>query len=193
MTTDGTALSQPLRRDAAENRAKLINAAREVFSARGTDASLEAIAALAEVGIATLYRRFPTREDLLASIINEELDEYISALEHALLEPNAWTGFEYFLKRMFELQARHPGLCHAPFMHLPNATELEKGRSRMTRMTDELIQRAKEQGTLRSGITTQDVMLAGWGNAGVITNSGHAEPEAQQRYLQLILGAMRTT
>ena len=184
------ATTEGLRRDASENRTKILDAARHVFADHGTDAPLEAIATEAGVGIATLYRRFPTREDLLATIVGEELEAYLRVLQEALGRDDAWEGFSSFLERMFELQARHPGLCHAPFMQLPNADAIDEGRARMLRMTEELIERAKDQGSLRPDVTGQDVMLAGWGNTGVITNAEVA-PEALKRYLALILDAFR--
>lgn len=63
----------PLRADAARNRARILEAAEAVFVERGADASLEEVAKRANVGIGTLYRRFPTREDLLAAVSDERL------------------------------------------------------------------------------------------------------------------------
>jgi|SRR5580765_1903601 len=74
----GTATAQtaarPLRADAARNRALLLSAARDAFTERGADASLEAIARRAEVGVGTLYRHFPTRQDLLEAVYVEEVE-----------------------------------------------------------------------------------------------------------------------
>src|SRR3954465_15333718 len=67
------AKAPPLRADAARNRERILAAAEEVFLELGADASLEEVARRAEVGIGTLYRRFPTREDLLAAANNERL------------------------------------------------------------------------------------------------------------------------
>lgn len=180
-----------LRKDAAENRARLLDAARRVFATHGTDVPLETIAAEAGVGIATLYRRFPTREDLLAAIIREELDDYLEALEETLSRDDAWEGFSLFLEQMFQLQIRHPGLCHAPFAQLPDVQSIDEGRARMMRLTEELIDRAKQDGTLRPDVTAEDVMLAGWGNTGIIANATKASPDAFRRYLGFILDAFR--
>lgn len=185
----GEATTTCLRKDAAENRTKLLDAARSVFAVHGTDAPLETIAAEAGVGIATLYRRFSTREDLLAAIVREELDEYLRVLEEALGRDDAWEGFSLFLERMFQLQVRHPGLCHAPFVQLPDARSIEAGRARMMRLLQELVDRAKQHGTLRPDVTVEDVMLAGWGNTGIIANATEASPDAFRRYLGFILDA----
>ncbi|SEV91569.1 TetR/AcrR family transcriptional regulator [Luteibacter sp. 329MFSha] len=74
MSTDSPPIEEtPLRADAARNRERILEAADEVFSERGADASLDDIARRAKVGIGTLYRRFPTRDALLAALCNDRL------------------------------------------------------------------------------------------------------------------------
>ena len=76
MTVDqGTAAARPLRADARRNRDAIVRAAREVFELEGVLASLDGIALRAGVGNATLYRHFPSREDLLAAVMESDLDE----------------------------------------------------------------------------------------------------------------------
>jgi len=81
-----TARHQPprrLRADAARNRDAIVAVARDVFAEQGLEAPLEVIAARAGVGIATLYRRFPTREKLVAAALTEKVAEYAEAAEQA--------------------------------------------------------------------------------------------------------------
>lgn len=59
------------RRDAARNRARIVDAAREAFTAHGLDVPLDTVAKTAGVGAGTLYRHFPTREDLVAAVLEE--------------------------------------------------------------------------------------------------------------------------
>src|SRR5208282_6134605 len=82
-----TARHQPprrLRADAARNRAAIVAVARDVFAEQGLEAPLETIAARADVGIATLYRRFPTREKLVAAALVDKIAAYEQAAEQAL-------------------------------------------------------------------------------------------------------------
>jgi len=79
--------SRRLRADAARNRAAIVSVASDVFAEQGLEAPLEAIAARAGVGIATLYRRFPTREKLVAAALVEKVSEYAEATEPGLTEP----------------------------------------------------------------------------------------------------------
>jgi AcrR family transcriptional regulator len=76
---------QPVRRDARRNREKLIAAAQAAFAAAEGPVSLEAIARQAGVGIGTLYRHFPTREDLVDAVYATELDA-VTASVPALLD-----------------------------------------------------------------------------------------------------------
>ena len=79
-----------LRADAARNRDAIVAVARDVFAEHGLEAPLEAIAARAGVGIATLYRRFPTREKLVAAALVEKVAEYTEAARQALAAPDPW-------------------------------------------------------------------------------------------------------
>ena len=79
--------SRRLRADAARNRAAIVAVARDVFAEQGLEAPLEAIAARAGVGIATLYRRFPTREKLVAAALTEKVAEYAEAAERPWPSP----------------------------------------------------------------------------------------------------------
>src|SRR5471030_2383296 len=89
---------RPLRADARENYDKLIAAAREVFAEEGSGASLEEIARRAQVGIATLYRRFPTRQDLLEATYLEEVEAISnSAADFADMSP--WDALAGWLRR----------------------------------------------------------------------------------------------
>ncbi|HYB18593.1 MAG TPA: helix-turn-helix domain-containing protein, partial [Streptosporangiaceae bacterium] len=73
-----------LRADAARNRDAIVAVARDVFAEQGLEAPLEAIGARAGVGIATLYRRFPTRKEPAAAALVNEVAEYVDAARQAL-------------------------------------------------------------------------------------------------------------
>src|SRR6266498_1487574 len=99
-----------LRVDAERNRAAILAAAREVFAEQGLEAPLEEIALRAGVGIATLYRRFPARAQLVAAALIEKVTQYAEAAEQALAAPDPWAGFASFVEGICELQADDRGL-----------------------------------------------------------------------------------
>ncbi|MEV4110805.1 helix-turn-helix domain-containing protein [Nonomuraea sp. NPDC049695] len=104
MTTDA---SPRLRADAARNAERILRAAREVYADLGPDASLEEIARRAAVGARTLYRRFPTKADLVRAVLDQTLAEEISpAIEQALNDENPKRGLATLLEAALSLAAR---------------------------------------------------------------------------------------
>ena len=69
--------TKTLRRDAAQNRQRLLDAAEQVFAERGLEASVDEVARVAGVGMGTLYRRFPTKEALIAELVRELLEDVL--------------------------------------------------------------------------------------------------------------------
>src|SRR3546814_20950840 len=82
-----------LRADAARNREAIVEAARAVFADQGLDAPLDEIAKRAATGNATLYRRFPTRADLVAAVFAERMAAHVDAVAGALGDHHPWNGF----------------------------------------------------------------------------------------------------
>src|SRR5687767_4321657 len=114
-----------LRRDAERNRRRLLDAARQVFAELGLEAPLEEIARRAGVGIATLYRRFPTRSALIEALFVEQAEEYVRASEAALAADDAWEGFARFVERICEMQAEDRGFTDVLTATFPAAPGLE--------------------------------------------------------------------
>src|SRR5215469_17422896 len=104
----------------------ILAAAKEIFAERGIEASLEEIAARARVGIATLYRRFPSRQHLVAAALVEKVAKYAEAAEAALAIPDAWAGFCSYVKTICELQAGDRGLADLLSMTLPADEDVER-------------------------------------------------------------------
>src|ERR1700745_1045624 len=117
-----------LRADAERNRVALLDAAREVFAEQGLEAPLEEIALRAGVGIATLYRRFPTRGQRVAAALVDKIAQYAEAAEQALAIPDPWAGFASFVERICELQADDRGLSDLLSMTLPTDDRIEQLR-----------------------------------------------------------------
>src|SRR5690349_13283257 len=95
-----------LRADAERNRRHLVEAARLVLAERGLEAPLDEIAKRAGVGNATLYRRFPSRGELIAAVFGDTLRDVVAATARALAEPDPWTAFAGHLEFLCGLQAQ---------------------------------------------------------------------------------------
>jgi len=182
-----------LRADATRNRVAILAAARQVFAEQGLRAPLEEIARRADVGIATLYRRFPTRERLVAAALIEKLTQYEGAACQALAEPDPWDGFAGLVRRICELQANDRGLSDLLSMTLPASEDVEQLRAKAHGHVAELVSRAKAAGRLRPDFAPEDLLLVLIANAAVSHVTGPDAPEAWRRFVELILDAFQYT
>ena len=89
-----TSAPMTLRADAERNRVRIVEAARRVVSRDGAEARIDAIAREAGVGVGTVYRRFPTKEELVASVLEEFAAATLEGISAAAEERAAWTAFE---------------------------------------------------------------------------------------------------
>ncbi|HTY96556.1 MAG TPA: helix-turn-helix domain-containing protein, partial [Solirubrobacteraceae bacterium] len=96
---------RPLRKDAERNRQRILDAAAELFTQRGLEVTLNDIAHHADVGVGTVYRRFPDKEQLIDALFEDRLLRFVGLAEECLADPDPWSGFVGFLERGFELQA----------------------------------------------------------------------------------------
>jgi AcrR family transcriptional regulator len=180
-----------LRADAERNRERILAAAREVFAERGLDAPFEAIAQRAGVGQATLYRRFPRRQDLIVACFAPKLAEYAAAVEEALAATDAWTGFCAFVEHVCAMQAADQGVQDVLTTTFPTDRAVEAQRAHAFERLTELIRRAQAQGGLRADFVPEDVVLLLMANAGVVRAMRDAAPNASRRFVGLMLDALR--
>jgi AcrR family transcriptional regulator len=180
-----------LRADAERNRAAIVAVARDVFAEQGLEAPLETIAARAGVGIATLYRRFPTREKLVAAALVGKVTEYAEAAGQALAAADPWIGFAGFVRRICELQAGDRGLSDLLSMTLSADEQVEQLRSTANDQVMALIERAKAEGGLRGDFVGEDLVLLLIATAAVMHVTQADAPGAWRRFVALALDAFR--
>jgi AcrR family transcriptional regulator len=187
----GSGGARGLRADAERNRAAILAVARDVFAEQGLEAPLEVIAARAGVGIATLYRRFPTREKLVAAALVEKVALYAQAAEQAVEIPDPWAGFSGFVQRICELQACDRGLGDLLSMTLPADEQIEQLRRSANGHVITLIERARASGTLRADFVGEDLLLLLIATAAVMQVTRADAPDAWRRFVALALDAFR--
>ena len=180
---------RPLREDAVRNRAALLAAARDVFAEQGLGAPLEVIARRAGVGIATLYRRFPRREQLVAEALLETVARYADAAEQALANPDPWSGFAGFVERICTLQTNDRGLSDLLSMSLPAGERAEELRRLANARAVELVDRAKSAGRLREDFVGEDLLFLLMANAAILHLTRRDAPDAWRRFVALMLDA----
>jgi AcrR family transcriptional regulator len=169
-----------LRADARRNLERVLDAATEVFAASGPDASIDEIARLAGVGHGTVFRRFPTKDDLMFAVIERHVDELCGYAREALAADDPGQAFFDFVWRVAELNMSTPGL-HRCVVHCgdkPGAAELEQ-------LADRVVARAQRAGVVRRDVKAQDVRLL---VRSALTNA----PAGQwRRYLGVVLDGLR--
>jgi AcrR family transcriptional regulator len=180
-----------LRADAARNREAIVEAARAVFAEQGLDAPLDEIAKRAGTGNATLYRRFPTRGDLVAAVFADRMAEHVAAVEAGLADDDPWNGFASYLRAVGVMQARDRGIADLVTMHV-SAPEIEELRVRAYDGLIRLVARAHEAGVLRADFTDQDVVLLLMANAGLVERAHGISARASARLVHVLLDGFRT-
>ncbi|WSQ06977.1 TetR/AcrR family transcriptional regulator [Streptomyces sp. NBC_01231] len=184
--TDNTT-AQPLRSDAERNRGRIIAAARTVFGRDGLNASMASVAREAGVGIATIFRRFPSKEELVAAVFSDRMDAYADAVAAALDDPDPWHGFTGYIETACAMQAADYGFADVLTMTFPTAKALEKRRDEAYEAMVRLIDRTKAAGRLREDFHPSDLVLIHMANAGVVNATGEAAPDAWRRVVALLI------
>ncbi|MGX1675528.1 TetR/AcrR family transcriptional regulator [Streptomyces sp. NPDC055400] len=180
---------QPLRTDAERNRERLLAAARQVFCQQGLDVPMAAIARQAGVGIATLYRRFPTREDLIGAVFADRMDAYADAITEALADPDPWHAFAAYIERICAMQAADRGFADLLTLTFPTAKALEAKRAEAYEGWLELIKRAQGTGRLRPDFSPQDLPVLLMANAAIIAATDDTAPDTWRRHVTYMLQA----
>ena len=185
---------RPLRRaDAEQNRQKVLRAASALYAARGLDVSLNEIAKSAGVGLATLQRNFPHREDLVVAVFTSQVSAYADAAEKAFQNPDPWEGFAEFVQAVFAMQCGDHGFAAVLTAVLPPDTELHRARLRAYRGFSKLVRRAKNAGVLRPDFSPHDLPLFLLANAGVVGGTGAVAAKASRRLAAFLLQSCRAT
>src|SRR5258708_2350041 len=151
-----------MRRDAVANRQRLLDAAAQVFAERGLEAGVEEIARVAGVGLGTLYRRFPTKDALIAALVHDMMATMLRLAREASERPDG-TGLEYFLEAASAYQAAHRG-C------LPRLWEIgtaDNSVPAVRRRIAGMHATARSQGRVRADIASTDLSVTFWASPGV--------------------------
>lgn len=151
--------SRKLRTDSIRNRERLLEAATQVFSVGGPQASLEAVARQAGVGIGTLYRHFPTREALFEAVYRHEVDHLGELAEQLARDSDTVEALRKWLHANVRLVATKKGMVEAFQLVAHGSTELKAySFERLTNAIGLLLDRGVAAGELRSDITAEDLL-----------------------------------
>ncbi|UZG52696.1 TetR/AcrR family transcriptional regulator [Rhodococcus opacus] len=175
-----------LRRDAAENRQRLLDAAAAVFSARGLDVGVDEIARVAGVGIGTLYRRFPTKDALISELVRQVLEDFLALARDAASAPEG-AGLEQVLYGSGAILASNRG-CLSRMWNDDQTTVL---RNEYRRILFELLTQAKQHGRIREDATDADLDLIFWSLRGVVATTRGVTDTGWRRILAVMIAGLR--
>lgn len=182
---------KPLRADAERNRVRILAAAKAVFAKSGLGASLDDIAAEAGVGVGTVYRRFPDKESLVDALFEEKIDGMTQLATEALEQDDPWEGFEMFMRGVCGSQATDRGLKEVLLHRGRGRERVAQAREKITPIALELMQRAKDDGTLRRDIEQFDIPIINMMIGFAAEATAGISDEYWQRPLQVVLDGLR--
>jgi AcrR family transcriptional regulator len=172
--------------EAARNDAGVLAAARVVFATHGPEASVTRIADQAGVGIGTLYRRFPSKEELLQYLSRASLDEQIAEADAAAAETDAWTALARFITRAVEVRAGALSALAGRFHPRPETVTLAQLAHERV---EALVSRAQDSGKLRSDVTSTDIHHL----VAMFSRRAAEDGHQYRRLLAIALSGLRST
>jgi AcrR family transcriptional regulator len=191
LPSEGEAVvARVLRADARRNREAVMAAAKKLFADQGLEAQMPDVARRAKVGVGTVYRHFPTKDDLIVALVAERFERLAAKAREALEAEDAWEGVADFIRFAAQLQADDRGLCEV----MGSRPEVMDGAARgagLPELCERLVKRAQQSGQLRPDLTWEDIPMIACG-LGRITQAD-VGPVAGRwpRLVEIILDGLR--
>lgn len=185
------ALPHVLRSDARENRDRILEAAREIFAESGLDVTMRQIARRAAVGPATLYRRFPSKQDLIHAAFRKELVNCQTIVDRGAADADAWQGLCAVIEQITVLNAHNQGFTDAFLDDHPGEFDFAEHRRGMLRQLSALIRRAQGAGALRTDFTIDDFVLILLAGRALARTPLASRGDAARRFAALAIEGLR--
>ena len=182
---------RPLRRDAERNRQRILDAARVVFADRGLSGSHDDIAREAGVGVGTVYRRFPDKEELIDALFEERIQEIADVARAATDHPDPWEALVGFIMRTQELQSQDRGLKELILGGSRGAQRAAAARSLIAPLAAQVLERAKDAGVVRSDIELTDLPLIQLAVGTIAEASRDVAPDVWRRMMTIVIDGLR--
>lgn len=180
----------PARKDAARNRARLLEAAQQLFESEGLTVTLKDVARQAGVGVGTVYRHFPTKDELVAALFAKQLEREIDRARATAQDGDAWSALVRYLEETMRIQASNRGLralmCPAGSIY-PSVREC---KAVVNPYVAQVVDLAHAQGTLRIDCTARDITYLQVALVGIMDASPNA-PQMYRRHLEFFLDGIR--
>jgi len=184
-------MSQMHRADARSNRDRLLAAARETFAAAGIEAPMREVARRAGLGVATLYRHFPTRTDLVTAVLAERVDACAERMRQALEDPDPWRALSGVVLEFADRQIHDRALNEVLLGPGDLSAAFRGQRLEHARALNVLVVRARAAGLLRDGVGADDVRAGLIAIASLRRLPPTTNPQVIGKLADLILAGLR--
>ena len=185
------ASSRGLRKDALLNRERLLHAASELFAEHGLNVTLNDIAHHAGVGVGTAYRRFANKEEIIDALFEQRLGEVADVAKESLHQKDAWEGLVMFMERALHMRHGDRGLNQIMNNPALGDTRVALARDQVAPLLTALVERAKQQGSVRPDFDQTDIIFVQLGLSAILDASRNLAPELYRRYLTMFLDGIR--
>jgi AcrR family transcriptional regulator len=185
-------MEKVLRSDARRNLELILQAAAEAFAEQGLEVGVADIAKRAGVGTATIFRRFPSKDDLIAAVVLARMEDIVRAAEECAELPGGIDAVRRFFAIATEFQVRDRGLMESiDKRRFADDPRFEEQRDRVFAAIEALVRRAQETGELRADVSPADipVLLHGVCSGAMLASGG--QPELWRRYMDLVVDGLR--
>ena len=177
---------RPLRRDAEVNLSRILVAARDVFAEEGYDASMEGIAARADVGVGTLYRRFPNKADLLNAVVEAAHVRKRQIAEAVLTDVAPEDGVFEFVRRCIAVPS-----CWRATISAPPWRTTGTGLGQTAPLLEEILRRSQRAGSVRPDIEVADIVVVLMAVRSITDVCDTKSSKPSLRFLELLLDGLR--
>jgi AcrR family transcriptional regulator len=182
--------TKTLRCDARRNRAAVYEAAKQLFAEQGLDAQVPDIAKAACVGIGTVYRHFPTKDELISAMATERFERLADKARECLVVDDAWDGLAEFIRFAARIQADDRGLCEV----MGSRRELMRAAAEaagLRELSDQLVKRAQGTGQLRPDLEWEDIPMIACGLGSITQQEIGPALGRWPRLVEIILDGLR--
>jgi AcrR family transcriptional regulator len=177
------------RADAVRNRQRVLEATKSLLAERGATVTVEAIAARAGVGAATVVRSFGSKEALIDVAVADLLEPVIQRAREALSEDSAQDALRRFLIELIAFQSGHWTLSeHLKELDLPSTTAQ---RAALTKAVADMVSRARDEGAIRTDIDPGMTMVLIGEMTHAIARSPSASPQLAETYVSVLMDGLR--
>jgi AcrR family transcriptional regulator len=183
-------LEPPLRADARRNREAIVAAAKKLFADAGLEAQMPDVAKAAKVGVGTVYRHFPTKDDLIAGLAGERFERLAEKAREGIQADDPWQGVCDFIRFAAEIQAEDRGLCEVMGSR-PEVMGAAAAAVGLDALCDKLVKRAQRSGELRKDLTWEDIPMIACGLGRVTSTTVGPATGRWPRLVEIVIDGLR--